>query len=195
MGVIGLIALLIVMQVGAYRRRLGALLRRRRRLTGSEPELRQLIRAGESVELEFKSTLRWNLKANKPGKEVELAWLKSVVAYLNGDGGVLLIGVGDDGAVLGLDADQFKSDDKALLHVNNLIRQHIGLEFAPYIHPAVYPLPEGRVMAIECRPAREPAYLKMGESEDFYVRVGPSSQKLPNSKIVDYLKERSAGSM
>ena len=46
-----------------------------------------LVRAGESSTLEFKSTVRWNLKANRSGKEIELAWLKTVVGFMNTDGG------------------------------------------------------------------------------------------------------------
>ena len=73
-----------------------------------------LIRYGESPNLEFKSTLRTNLKTGKAGKEIELAWLKSVVGFLNTDGGVLLIGVNDGGEVVSIAADQFENDDKCL---------------------------------------------------------------------------------
>ncbi|MGW8272886.1 MAG: RNA-binding domain-containing protein, partial [Thermodesulfovibrionales bacterium] len=62
-----------------------------------EPSLLEVIQGGESETVEFKSTLRVNLKTGKPGKEVELAWLKTVVAFMNTRGGVLLIGVGDAG--------------------------------------------------------------------------------------------------
>lgn len=38
---------------------------------------------------------------------IRIAWLKAVVAFMNTDGGTLLIGVSDDGAIKGLDADNF----------------------------------------------------------------------------------------
>ncbi len=49
--------------------------------------VKQMIILGESDLLEFKSTIRTNLHAGKPGKEIELAWLKSVVAFCNTEGG------------------------------------------------------------------------------------------------------------
>ena len=95
--------------------------------------LAALVADGENERLEFKSTMRWNLRADKPGKEIELAWLKTVVAYLNTDGGFVVIGVKDDGTVLGLDRDDFRNDDKLRLHFENLIKQHVGLLHAPYV--------------------------------------------------------------
>ena len=46
-----------------------------------------------------------NLKSGKNGKEIELAWLKGVVGFMNTNGGILLIGVDDSGTILGIDAD------------------------------------------------------------------------------------------
>jgi CheY-like chemotaxis protein len=96
-------------------------------------QIKSLINKGESDRVEFKSTLRWNLKKERSEKGIEKAWLKSLVAFLNTDGGVLLVGVGDDGDILGTAADQFDNDDKYLLHVNNCIQQHIGLECSSFI--------------------------------------------------------------
>ena len=50
-------------------------------------KIQSFISSGESERLEFKSTLRWNLKTGRPEKGIEKAWLKSVVAFLNSDGG------------------------------------------------------------------------------------------------------------
>jgi hypothetical protein len=88
--------------------------------------VKQMISLGESELLEFKSTIRTNLRAGKPGKEIELAWLKSVVAFCNTEGGTILIGVNDSGEILGLEADGFQNDDKCLLHIQNLIGEHVG---------------------------------------------------------------------
>ena len=96
-------------------------------------QIKSLINKGESDRVEFKSTLRWNLKKERSEKGIEKAWLKSLVTFLNTDGGALLVGVGDDGDILGTAADQFDNDDKYLLHVNNCIQQHIGLECSSFI--------------------------------------------------------------
>lgn len=68
----------------------------RRSLYQTGNALLSLIEEGESGELEFKSTMRWNLKTDKSGKEIELAWLKNVAAYMNSHRGLLLKGVADN---------------------------------------------------------------------------------------------------
>ncbi|MCD6292988.1 MAG: putative DNA binding domain-containing protein, partial [Deltaproteobacteria bacterium] len=87
-------------------------LRREAVLDDPAQRIYELIKAGESERLEFKSTVRWNLHENRAGKEIEIAWLKGIVGFLNTAGGVLLIGVEDDGRVVGLERDQFINDDK-----------------------------------------------------------------------------------
>ena len=136
-----------------------------------------------------------NLHTKKPGKEIELAWLKGVAAFLNTDGGTLLIGVNDEGEVIGLEPDAFPNEDKAMLHIKNLIRQHIGTDFFQYINYSIAMRDGMWVATIIVSPASHPAYLidKNGE-EVFYVRSGPSSEKLPVSKLVDYLSRRSGKS-
>jgi hypothetical protein len=150
----------------------------------SEEVLGSLIEQGEGDRLEFKSTLRWNLNTDKTGKEVEISWLKTVAAYLNSAGGVILIGVNDEGELLGLDADRFPNEDKFLLHFNNLIKQHIGLEFSRYIRGGICSIGGKRLFVIECDPADDPVYLKTGKEERFYIRVGPSTRQLTMSEVV-----------
>ena len=157
--------------------------------------IEQALKQGEGPQVEYKSTIRMNLHTKKPGKEIELAWLKGVSAFLNTDGGTLLIGVNDDGEVIGLEPDAFPNEDKAMLHIKNLIRQHIGTDFFEYIHYNISERNGMWVAALVVSPANHPAYLldKNGE-EVFYVRSGPSSEKLPVSKLVDYLSRRSGKS-
>jgi CheY-like chemotaxis protein len=113
-----------------------------------------------------------------------------VVAFLNTDGGVLLVGVGDDGDVLGTGADQFENDDKYLLHVNNCIQQYIGLECSSFIRFHLVPVDENNVLLIECQPSPSAVFLKIGKEEEFYVRVGPGSRRLSTSEVLAYMAHR-----
>jgi hypothetical protein len=153
-------------------------------------ELLALIAAGESAGLEFKSTVRMNLKSGKNGKEIEVAWLKTVAAFMNSDGGILLIGVEDDGNIMGIGADNFENEDKCRLHCKNLLNNHIGPEFSRFIHLKIRHIQEKTIVVIECERVRKPVFLSMGKNEDFYVRSGPSSLKLTMSQMVKYLDER-----
>jgi hypothetical protein len=156
----------------------------------TEKELQLLIKKGENDKVEFKSTIRMNLHSNKPGKEIELAWLKSVVAFCNTEGGRIFIGVKDDGEVIGFDADRFSNDDKTLLHIQNLIKQHVGLEFSKYISYKIIKLNGIGVLVIRCLPTSKPVFLKFNEKEQFFVRTGPASIELPVSKALEYIKDR-----
>ena len=60
----------------------------------------ELVKRGESKTLEFKSTLRWNLREDRKDNRVTHAVLKTIAAFLNTEGGDLLIGVADDGSVV-----------------------------------------------------------------------------------------------
>ena len=155
-----------------------------------EREIEKLIKAGESTSLEFKSTMRTNLKSGKPGKEIELAWLKSIVAFMNSDGGILLLGVADNGNILGLEADNFVNEDKCRLHFKNLLNTHIGAEFTRFISVKSLSIQDKNILVVECERVRQPVFLKIGKSEEFLIRSGPSSTKLSMSQMVKYLSER-----
>ena len=155
-----------------------------------EQSIRAIIGAGEGRTIEFKSTMRLNLHTQKPGKEIELAWLKALVAFMNTDGGILLLGVSDEGIVSGLEADGFASEDKCRLHFKNLVNQHIGAEFSKYLRLHLVRVDGQQVGVVACRRAGEPAYLKTPKSEEFYIRSGPSSDALPVSKVVAYIRTR-----
>src|SRR5262249_16178419 len=62
---------------------------------GVQGDLRALIAKGESSDLEFKSSFRWDLKENKLNRALEGVILKTLAGYMNGNGGTLLIGVAD----------------------------------------------------------------------------------------------------
>ncbi|MCU7836895.1 MAG: putative DNA binding domain-containing protein [gamma proteobacterium symbiont of Taylorina sp.] len=153
-------------------------------------EIYHLLREGESETLEFKSTMRKNLKSGKNGKEIEIAWLKGLVGFMNTNGGILLIGVDDDSNILGIEADEFENEDKVLLHFKNLISQHIGLEFSHYIHLIINRIEEKMILVIECERASRPVFLYHKNEEYFYIRSGPASVKLSISKVIRYIQNR-----
>ncbi len=142
---------------------------------------------GEGSRVEFKSTVRTNLKTGKHGKEIEFAWLKAVVAFLNSTGGALVIGVDDKGRVVGIDADGFENADKCQLHLKNLINHHIGAEYSSFIRISLVDVDGSTVVLIECSPAPEPVFLRIGKNEEFYIRSGPSSIKLSPSQMISYV--------
>jgi hypothetical protein len=95
--------------------------------------LDELIAEGESEELEFKSSLRWDIELGEVNKKLEEVALKSIAAFANRGGGTLLIGVSDDGAILGLEND-YKAlgganKDRYQLHLVHLLKKNFGDTF------------------------------------------------------------------
>jgi len=164
-------------------------------ISRAEPEtdLYDLIGRGEGTHLEFKSTMRTNLHTGKPGKEIELSWLKGVAAFLNTEGGILLMGVADNGEVLGLEADAFANDDKCRLHFKNLINQHLGPEYARFLRFELFQLGERQIAAVECEQADAPTFLRHKQGESFLIRNGPSNIELPISRALGYIRGRFKG--
>ena len=152
--------------------------------------LARIIQQGENDQVEFKSTLRWNLKSDRSERVIEKAWLKTVVAFLNSSGGTLIVGVDDDGTILGIAPDRFDNEDKYLLHVNNRLQNHIGLAHSASIRYDLASIEDRRVLVVQCSPSSQPVFLRMGKEEEFFVRVGPGSRKLSTSEVVAYVTQR-----
>ena len=154
----------------------------------SMTEEERLISTGENEKLEFKSTLRWNLIADKPDKAIENSALKTVVAFLNTEGGTLLIGVKDDGSIVGFEKDQFLNEDKFLLHFASLLNDRIGKQYIEHIQWGLKEVKGRKILRVDCKPSSTPAFLK-GNGEEFYVRNGPSSILLSTSEVLEYSRK------
>ena len=155
-----------------------------------EERIKQILSEGENERTEFKSTLRWSLNENKINHGVEIAWLKTVAAFLNSDGGRLLVGVDNQGVPLGIGPDGFENEDKYLLHVNNLLQQHIGVEHAANVRFGLHSVGGLKVLLLECTPASKAVFLTDAGQESFYVRAGPGTRKLTMSQMLAYVGER-----
>lgn len=172
--------------------------------TNDEQVLR-CIAQGESISLEFKSSLRWDYINNDINKELENVILKSIAAFTNAHGGMIFIGIKDDSTILGLEKDYstFKEEtsDYFELHLRNLVDNFFGRDFsASQIRCIFYKFTdkenEGKEIAIiDIKENDEPIYVtldhKGAKTEKFYVRSGNSSRAIENlSEINRYIKNR-----
>lgn len=157
-------------------------------LTDSD-EIRNIIRQGESKNVEFKETLSLDVKKKTKEKYIELSALKTIVAFLNTEGGTLLLGVADNGEVPGIDIeiDKFHKNntDKFLLHMKNVIKTRIGEQFYPYIEYNLVTVGNKSVVFVKCKESELPCYL---DGAEFYVRTNPATDKLEGPKLVQYVQ-------
>lgn len=150
--------------------------------------VRNIIRQGESKGIEFKETLSLDVKKNTKEKYIELSVLKTIVAFLNTEGGILLVGVNDAAAITGInnEIEKFhKLIDKYLLHFKNLIKARIGEEFYPYIDYKPINLDGTYILEVKCLESKSPCYL---DNSEFYVRTNPATDKLEGPKLVEYVR-------
>ncbi len=155
------------------------------------------LSSGEHEQLEFKETLRWDVREGRVNKALEKAVLKTVAAFMNSRGGALLIGVGDDRKPVGLardyatlrrrDADGFET------HFSNIFRTAFGASKRQYVR-----LSFPRIDGVECclvqvAPAPHPVYLAEEKQEEFFVRTGNSTTSLTFSEAAAYITSRFNG--
>nr|NQU92783.1 response regulator [Bacteroidota bacterium] len=170
-------------------------------LNSSSLDLSELIKQGENNRLEFKSSLRWDYRQNMANKKLEEVIMKSIAAFNNGKGGVLFIGINDDGKTLGLEKDydtlKQPNKDQFELHLRNLINTNYGVPYATNNLNISFPkIRDTEICMIEVKKGSEPLYTTVTDKsgakvEKFFVRSGNASQELVKpSRIMNYMKVR-----
>jgi len=156
--------------------------------------LEKVIIAKEGSSTEFKSTFRWNVKECKKDKAIEFAVVKTVVGFMNSRGGTLVIGIDDDGKIVGLESDYATlhkpTRDGFELHLRNRIDSTIGSELG-YLLNVGFVSKEGKdvcVVLVEKSP--KPVWIEHGGEEDFYVRSGNQTKPLAKQETVEYIRLR-----
>ena len=112
---------------------------------------------------------------------------KEIVAFANGKGGKLYIGVRDNGTVLGLD-----DPDSVALQVSNMVRDAIKPDLTMFVHYETLTAEGKKIVAVDIQQGTErPYYIaKKGlRPEGVYVRQGYSSVPAANTVIRHMIKE------
>ena len=156
-------------------------------------DITAIAAAGEGDRVEYKATLRINLHTGQKDARMEDAVIKTIAGFLNTHGGTLMIGVADDGNPVGIDADEFASEDKMHLHLTNLVNSRIGPQVWTAIHANFDDHEDVRVLVVRCEKAQSPAYVKEKERSDaFYIRTGAATVTLSTQETVEYIRQRFA---
>ena len=148
-----------------------------------------LVRQGETGTCEFKESFSLDVRKGSQEKYIETSSLKTIVAFLNTDGGTLVIGVADEGEIPGLEHEiqalHKGKKDKFLLHFKNQLKSKIGEEFYPFIKHRIAIAGSSLVLIVEVQKSAKACFL---EGKDFYVRTNPATDKLEGPKLVEYIQ-------
>ena len=101
----------------------------------------------------------------------------------------MIVGVADDGAPVGVEADGFPSEDRMSLHLVNIVNSRMSPQAMARIHISFDDYEEVRVMRVACQSSPAPVYVKDGNQESFYIRTGPATTELTPSQTVSYIQQ------
>jgi predicted HTH transcriptional regulator len=126
------------------------------------------------------------------------AVLKTIAAFLNTEGGDLLIGVADDRSIVGIETDRLDTDDKFMRHLAQVVRNGLGDRAGTCIDPKTQIVQGRTVCVVSCQRSPEPVFLKWKGMEanpggDFFVRSGPGTVKLRADSAAEYIRTRFPG--
>ena len=166
-----------------------------------------LIASGEGDKIEFKASLHHPYESEPPDprkpkptrKEIEKILRKSVTktiaAFLNSEGGTLLIGVADSGNVLGIEPDfeylkQGKQNaDGWLLSLQEVIINALGAEVWNAVRVSLVPHGSQTVAVVSCPPRTTETWHREDGGERFYIRAANGTRELNGSSLLSYIRE------
>ncbi|GGK18722.1 hypothetical protein GCM10007962_11130 [Yeosuana aromativorans] len=107
-------------------------------------DVQKLIELGEHDWVEFKSSMRYDYFKKTPNRELEVVIAKTIVGFMNAKGGKLIVGVDDEGKILGLENDfktlKHKNKDGFEREVFRIISTYIDREASFGSHVSFYEL-------------------------------------------------------
>jgi len=160
-----------------------------------EKDLPSIIRQGEGPYLEFKSSLRWDIKEERTNRTLETVILKTLAGFLNSYiGGTLLIGVADNGELLGLEKDfqtlKKQNEDGFEQAIMTAIAANLGADLCHFVHILFHVLDSKVICRLIISPAPRPVFLEQGNSVKFFVRTGGATRDLNIQEALSYATER-----
>lgn len=160
-----------------------------------DKDLLSIIEQGEGPWLEFKSSFRWDVEQARVNRSLETVVLKTLAGFLNSaHGGTLLIGVADDGTILGLENDfgTLKKQDQdgfeqALM---TAVSNNLGADLCRYLHILFHVRDAKNVCRVIVSPAHRPVFLNQGKAPKFFLRTGGATRDLNIQEALEFVQSR-----
>lgn len=154
--------------------------------------INDFIARGEGPRLEFKSSIRWDHRAGAVNKELERVIAKTIAGFMNHEGGTLVVGVTDEGSIVGVEADiqsltKKPNRDGLALHLTEILTKYIGASDAPMVDMSFASIDDKTVVVLSADPALGPVFVDNDGAPEFYVRSGSSTRQLNVKEATDYI--------
>ena len=160
-----------------------------------DKDLASIIRQGEGPLLEFKSSLRWDMQEQRINRNLESVVLKTLAGFFNSHvGGTLLIGVSDNGEIIGLEQDyqtlKKPNQDGFEQTLMTSISSNLGADLCHSVHVLFHVIGDKDVCRVIVSPARRPVFLQQGNSPKLFVRTGGGTRDLNIQEALEYATGR-----
>lgn len=181
--------------------------------------LKSVIDEGENHTIEFKANALWSskytqedIKKHRPqSKELhvfgqntsKIIIAKTLAAFLNSDGGTLIIGVKEDKVkhtdeVIGIELEYPALKDSSIdgyrRMIVDLIKDYFPSGFFnqlnKYFHISFENINELTVCGIKAEKSDKKVFLKLNGKDHFYIRTDASTREITGEAIVDYCDDR-----
>lgn len=157
-------------------------------------DLGSLLAAGEGERLELKASARWDYRKGAGNRELEAVIVRSIAGFLNAEGGTLLIGVADDGEVLGLERDfetlRSKGRDGFERFLLDQVAQRLGADTCPLVHVLFHRVGDRDICRVTVEPAPRPVFLRDGGGSHLFVRTGNATRELDAEEALRHVAAR-----
>lgn len=154
------------------------------------------ISSGESKSLEFKSTLRWDVRENKINNDLEFLVVKTIAAFANSEGGNLFLGITDNGSIFGLELDYLslkgkKNRDGFLLYITGVLDRFFSKDFQQnFIDIKIYNINNKDICAIKVKETQRPTILNHKGKTLLFVRRAAETIGLNYCDAIHYVASR-----
>ena len=158
-------------------------------------DLQSLIRQGEGPLLEFKSSFRWDLEQDRVNRTLETVVLKTLAGYLNSStGGTLLIGIADNGKILGLEKDyqslKRQDQDGYEQAIITAISTQLGADLCQFVKFLFHVVDGKHVCRLIVLASPRPVFFNQGKTPKFYLRTGGGTRDLNIQEAVEFIAHR-----
>ena len=154
--------------------------------------LQFLISQGENEKVEFKSTIRWDYGTGRTSKNIKKVIAKTIAGMMNNTGGTLLVGVADNGKILGIRRDletlNNPNTDGFELALIEIIENYLGLEYMKYVDIRFEKIKHKTICLITTTPSAKPVFLNLGQNTEFCVRIRNSTRRLSVKDATEYIQ-------
>jgi len=159
--------------------------------SSDKQSLENLIGYGESKTLEFKATAKYSMDAKADDKNLYYPIIKSICAFGNTDGGILVVGFHElTNEFTGIEKDGFKDNDKWENYIRNHLDQKAG-KFIGTLFDISYKSYKSKTVAlINVRKSSKRIYcsdIANPKSQNFYVRTGAYTKALGLEEAIEFI--------